>query len=129
MNRASVYFDGLCHLCSREIGHYQKMRGASRLLFVDITGPNFDSAREGLDPVAVHRELHVKDANGIVHTGVGAFIVIWSQLDSLRWLVPIASFKPVRLLLNLLYSAFAKARPLLPRKSCAASPYCEAKHD
>jgi predicted DCC family thiol-disulfide oxidoreductase YuxK len=127
---ASVYFDGLCPLCSREIAHYQKMRGNERIRFVDITSPAFNSAQEGLDPLAVHRELHAKDAAGNIHTGVAAFILIWRQLDSMRWLVPIAAFAPVHFALKGAYRAFAKLRPYLPRKkTCSASPYCEVKHD
>lgn len=129
MNQASVYFDGLCPLCSREIAHYQGMRGSERIRFVDITSPSFDSVREGLDPAAIHRELHAKDADGRILTGVAAFILIWRQLPSMRWLVPVASFSPVNLALRGAYRAFAKLRPLLPRKSCEASPYCEVRHD
>lgn len=123
----SVYYDGLCHLCSREIEHYKKMRGAHNIAFVDITTPGFHAEEEGLDPHKVHQSLHVKDTNGQIAVGVDAFIVIWSQLESLKKIVPVASFGPVKKTLEVGYFLFAKVRPLLPRKSCADSPYCELK--
>lgn len=123
----SVYFDGLCHLCSREIRHYQKMNGAERIRFVDITDAAFDAAGEGLDPVAVHRHLHAREKDGSLKTGVDAFFCIWNQLPALRFLVPIARFAPIYYTLVFLYAAFARVRPFLPRRSCDASPYCEWK--
>lgn len=120
-----VYFDGLCHLCSREIEHYRKMTGAARIHFVDITDPSFDAAEEGLDPERVHRLLHARDAEGKLHLGVGAFIQIWERIDSLRWLAALSRLAPVRWFLEAVYFLFAKARPWLPRKQCASSPYCE----
>jgi predicted DCC family thiol-disulfide oxidoreductase YuxK len=127
MKQVSVYFDGLCHLCSREIAHYQKMRGSARIRFVDISATDFNAPREGLDPQAVHRELHAKESDGTIRTGVDAFILIWSQLEALRWLVPVAKFGPVNFLLRQAYRVFAILRPYLPKKSCEASPYCEVK--
>lgn len=125
--RISVYYDGLCHLCSREINHYQKMTGAEQINFIDITTSAFDAKVERLDPVQIHKTMHVKDEAGKVHTGVDAFICIWKNLPTLQFLVPIAKFPPMRLLLDLFYFIFAKIRPLLPRKSCETSPYCETK--
>lgn len=123
----TVYYDGLCQLCSREIEHYKKMDGASKISFVDITSSEFDAATEDLDPHKIHQSLHVRDTNGKIHIGVEAFIVIWSQLNSLKKIVPLASFVPVKKMLEAGYFLFAKVRPLLPRKKCSDSPYCEVK--
>lgn len=121
----TVFYDGLCQLCSREISHYKKMSGADNISFVDITSAGFDAAAEGLDPIKVHQSLHVKDRQGRTFVGVDAFIQIWSQLTKLKKVVPVASFWPVKKILDSGYYLFAKVRPLLPRKECADSPYCE----
>lgn len=120
-----IYYDGLCHLCSREINQYRKMKGSENIAFVDITGSHFDANKAGLDPVKVHQSLHVRDKSGALHIGVDAFVRIWSELPSLKFLVPIAQIKPIYAALNYLYTGFAQLRPLLPRKSCESSPYCE----
>lgn len=127
MKNISVYYDGLCHLCSREIGHYRGMRGAESIRFVDITAGDFNALKEGVDPRAIHRVMHVKDVSGDLHTGVDAFLRIWAELPALRFFIPLARFGPVNLLLRAAYAGFARIRPLLPRKSCEASPYCETK--
>jgi predicted DCC family thiol-disulfide oxidoreductase YuxK len=123
----TVYFDGLCHLCSREINHYRKNAFAERLRFVDITESQFNPTQEGVDPFAVHRSMHVKRPNGDIIDGVDAFIEIWRTLPGYLWLAQTVSLKPVHALAKLGYSVFAKIRPLLPRKSrdCEESPYCE----
>ncbi|WP_291515940.1 DUF393 domain-containing protein [Bdellovibrio sp. ArHS] len=125
----AVYYDGLCHLCSREIEHYKKMKGANNIWFVDITSSDFNAATEGLDPHKIHQSLHVKDKDGQVYLGVDAFIMIWTQLNSLKKVASVASFKPVKRLLQTGYFLFAKIRPLLPRKNCSDSPYCEVLFD
>ncbi|AHZ86164.1 DUF393 domain-containing protein [Bdellovibrio bacteriovorus] len=121
----TVYYDGLCQLCSREIAHYRKLEGAENIAFVDITSSGFDANTEGLDPHKIHKSLHVRDSEGQIFTGVEAFIVIWTQLRSLKKIVPFVSFAPVKKTLEAGYFLFAKIRPLLPRKKCSDSPYCK----
>ena len=121
----TVYYDGLCQLCSREIDHYRTMNGAERISFIDITSAGFDALAEGLDPRKIHESLHVRSSDGQVHVGVDAFIRIWSQLTTLKKFVPLASFGPIKKSLEAGYFLFTKVRPLLPRKKCADSPYCE----
>ena len=123
-SKAKVYFDGLCYLCSAEIGHYRKLKGAEHIAFIDITKPEFSASEEGVDPIQVHQSMHARDRNGKLHVGLDAFICIWSEIPSLNFLVPIARLRPVNAVLKLSYSVFAKIRPWLPRKSCEASPYC-----
>lgn len=122
-----VFYDGLCVLCSSEINHYKKMKGAENIRFVDITGFDFDAKKEGLDPFLVHKELHAKDENGRVFVGVETFILIWSKLDKLKWLSRFAQKSFVKKTLEVNYKFFVKIRPYLPRKACAESPYCETR--
>ena len=60
----SVYFDGLCPLCSREIEQYRKASGSDQISFVDITVDGFDAIANGLDPKRVHEVMHVKTDSG-----------------------------------------------------------------
>jgi predicted DCC family thiol-disulfide oxidoreductase YuxK len=123
-----VYFDGLCQLCTREIEHYRHSRGSDQITFVDITHSTFDAAKEGVDPKAVHKVMHVLDANGVLHTEVDAFIAIWEVLPGYRWLVPVFKNSAVRVVANVFYDVFAAIRPWLPKRDkslCADSPYCE----
>ena len=123
----TVYYDGLCHLCSREIDHYRTKKGSEKILFVDITQHDFNHQKEGLDPVKVHKVMHVKRADGQLATGVDAFLEIWKVLPSFQWLAKLVSVPPFRWAADLGYIGFATIRPLLPRKKheCSESPYCE----
>ncbi len=111
-----VYFDGLCPLCSREIEHYRKRDTDSRVEWVDITRPGFDAKREGLDPDAVHRVFHVRTSEGLLISGVDAFIEIWKTIPSLNSWVRVARAPGARLLMKLGYSGFVRLRPYLPRR-------------
>ncbi len=125
----SVFYDGLCVVCSAEINQYKKMRGAENIRFIDITEAGFDAKKEKLDPRKINVELHAKDAKGKLHIGVDAFILIWARLDKLNWLSRLSQKVIVRKFLQLNYSLFVKIRPYLPRKSCETSPYCEIKSE
>lgn len=128
----TVYFDGLCVVCSREIDHYRKSRGAGRIDFVDICGVDFDPVAHGLDPFAVHRVMHVKRPDGSLATRVDAFIAIWETLPGYRWLARMARFPLIRPVLEVGYDAFVAIRPYLPRRKasaaqCDTSPYCDVR--
>ena len=112
----SVYFDGACVLCSKEISYYQKQENSSRIRFVDISGFDFDAVKEGLDPDKVEKVFHVKTKEGNIVEGVPAFAEIWDTLEI---------WKPMSLLsksflggkiMDLGYVFFSKVRPYLPRK-------------
>ena len=122
-----IYYDGLCHLCSREIDHYRRSQGADQLRFIDITAPDFDAKALGLDPYLVHKFMHVRRADGQVVTGVEAFTSIWEVLPNYRWSARVAKLSVLQPFLRLGYRGFAELRPYLPRKkdACANSPYCE----
>lgn len=126
-NKLSVFFDGLCPLCSREIDHYRTQAGSDRLEFVDITEASFDAEREGLDPRRVHKVMHTRDDRGNLYTGIGAFVAIWDVLPKYKWLAKLARNGAVRPLMDVGYNVFAAIRPYLPRRTreCEASPYCD----
>lgn len=128
-----VYFDGLCRVCSGEISHYKKQKGADRIAFVDICAPNFDAKAEGLDPLQVHKIMHVRRKDGTLATRVDAFIEIWRTLPRYRSIAWLASRPAVHVVLEFGYTIFAFIRPWLPRKKggsgCEESPYCETKND
>jgi predicted DCC family thiol-disulfide oxidoreductase YuxK len=127
----TVYYDGLCQLCSREIDHYKKQQGSQNIQFVDITLADFDASKENLDPIKVHKIMHVKLSDGTVKTKVDAFIEIWKWLPKYQFAVKTSQYFFVRPILNIGYDVFAKIRPYLPKKkalNCDASPYCEEKH-
>lgn len=115
-NLLTVYYDGACHLCSREIEHYRKKDPAHRLQLIDISAPGFAAATEGLDPVAVRRELHVRRPDGQLAVGLPAFVAIWEALPGFGGLAQVAQLPLLNPLLRGGYQIFAALRPHLPRR-------------
>lgn len=115
-NQLTVYYDGGCHLCSREIEHYRKKDTERRLQLIDIAAPGFDAAAAGLDPVAVRRELHVRRPDGKLAVGLPAFIAIWEALPGFGALATVARLPLLSPLLRGGYRIFAAIRPYLPRR-------------
>ena len=122
----TVFYDGLCPLCSREIAHYRRKAAAGAVEFVDNTAPTFDAAGRGLDAGRVRRLMHVK-AGDEVRVGLEAFIALWDAIPAYRGLARLARLPGLHGLLALGYRAFAVVRPWLPRRrrpDCAAGT-CE----
>ncbi len=128
--QGTIYFDGLCLACSTEINHYRKLSGADNFIFVDITEPSFQPELHGIDPLKVHKVMHVRDKDGNLHQGVDAFRAIWCEIPRYQFLYRLSKKKFVRTVLNIGYSGFSYIRPYLPRKKekCSDSPYCEIKN-
>lgn len=118
-----VYYDSLCKVCSAEIEHYKKQQGAERIIFIDIFSQEFDAAKENVDPLLVHKVMHVRADSGELKLGVDAFIEIWKQIPKYHWAARLALKRPVRLLLEAGYHTFTYIRPYLPRRKTSCD-YC-----
>jgi predicted DCC family thiol-disulfide oxidoreductase YuxK len=112
----TLYYDGECPLCSREIAHYQKNNEQGDLAFKDITSEEFDQQAEGLSNHDVMGVFHIKTADGEILQGVNAFLHLWQGMNYYRRLVPILKLPIIRQLLELAYKIFAKYRHLLKSK-------------
>ena len=116
----TVYYDGDCPICSREIAHYRQRDTQGRLRLVDIAAPSFDAAAVGLDPATVRKVMHVRLPGGKLVTGLDAFIAIWGVLPGFETLAKLAQQPVINPLLRVGYWAFAKVRPYLPKRQRAA---------
>ena len=103
MTQLTVYYDEMCVLCAKEIHHYQKQTGSDKISFVDITAPNFDAAKENVDPFLVHKIMHSKTNDGILHTKINAFIEIWKILPKYHWLAKVVGLPGIRQIASAAY--------------------------
>jgi predicted DCC family thiol-disulfide oxidoreductase YuxK len=112
----TLYYDGLCPLCSREIAFFRRRTaGDPSVRYVDIAEAAFDAAGHGLDPVRVRRWMHVKLGEE-VKVGLDAFIAVWGRVRGFGWLARLARLPGLYRLFRLGYALFALVRPLLPRR-------------
>jgi predicted DCC family thiol-disulfide oxidoreductase YuxK len=112
-----LFFDGSCHLCSREIQHYAKIAPEGVLEYVNIADPDFDAEAVGLDPTKVEKFFHVQLPSGEIRQGLEAFIAIWEALPQYRKLAIVARLPVIYQAMGLGYRCFALVRPLLPKKT------------
>ncbi|HEX9873068.1 MAG TPA: DUF393 domain-containing protein [Deferrimonas sp.] len=127
----TVFYDGACSICAAEISRYRPHQGPERLVFVDISAPDFDPAAYGLTREAVETEMHAIDGDGAVYTGVAAFTAIWRIVPGFFYsvLAEVLDLPGVRDLARLGYKIFARYRYLLPRRTAeCADESCNLGH-
>ena len=106
----TVFYDGKCGLCYKEISHYRKIAPQGIFDWQDITESPDDLKKEGVSLSEGLKLLHAKDHDGKLHVGVDAFILIWRQLKRWRVLAVFVSLPLVRQVANITYRIFASWR-------------------
>lgn len=106
----SVFFDGKCNLCSKEINYYQRIAPKNTFNWVDITKTPGELDKFEIKLSDGLRLMHVADSNGNISTGVDAFIIMWKQIKYWKFLGLFVSLPIVKQIANLLYQYFADWR-------------------
>lgn len=106
----SVFFDGKCNLCSKEINYYQRIAPKNTFNWVDITKTPGELDKFEIKLSDGLRLMHVADSKGNIFTGVDAFIIMWKQIKYWKILGFFVSLPIVKQIANLLYQYFADWR-------------------
>ena len=107
---ATVYYDGACPICTREMAQYRKAQGAERVAFVDVTSCDAAALAPGLTREAALARMHVQTADGQIASGAAAFVALWRTLPRFTWAARIAGLPIVLPLLELGYRGFVRLR-------------------
>lgn len=107
----TVYFDGSCPLCQREIALYQHLPTQQPIRWVDVSQPT--DCGEGLSCSMAMRRFHVRDSAGRLFSGAAAFSRLWRCLAGWRWLGWATAIPPLSWLAELAYRLFLPVRPTL----------------
>ena len=114
--RLSVYFDGGCPLCRREIALMRRLDRRGAIAFVDVAGP--DGA--GVCPIdratalaRLHATEITDDGRERTLSGAAAFAAMWRAIPLLRPLGLAARHPAVLALLERAYRRFLMVRPRL----------------
>jgi len=109
----TVYFDGACPLCRREIA-FLRARTGEDVVYCDLEeAPPLPA---GLDPAAARGRFHVKAGEDEVLSGAAAFAALWARSRGpLAWLGRALRWPPAGWFAERAYRAFLKVRPVLQR--------------
>jgi predicted DCC family thiol-disulfide oxidoreductase YuxK len=114
----TVWFDGACPLCRREIALMRRLDRRQAIEFVDVQSPQSVCP---LDRAALLARFHAREAGGEIVSGAAAFAAMWRAIPILRPLGRAARWKPVLWVLEKLYLQFLKVRPRLAAWLSASS--------
>ena len=106
----TVFYDGKCGLCAREIAHYRRIATPGAFTWVDITELSTPLEALGISLAEGLKILHAQDADGQLHKSVDAFLLIWRQLRYWRMLALMVSLPGIYHLAKLSYRWFASWR-------------------
>ncbi|RMA82442.1 thiol-disulfide oxidoreductase DCC family protein [Umboniibacter marinipuniceus] len=126
MTRLTVFFDGSCPLCAREMDALARFDIHSRIHFVDLNDEL--SLPLGITHSDAVATLHVIDFQGQLRTAVDANVLLWETVGKKPWL-RVLRWPIIRSFANLGYRIFAKHREyfsllLTGKKRCDG--HCEA---
>ena len=106
----TVWHDGACPLCRREIALMRRLDRARVIEFVDLQAP---ASLCPLDRAQMLARFHARERGGEIVSGAAAFAAMWRAIPLLRPLGLAARWKPLLWLLERLYVQFLKVRPRL----------------
>jgi predicted DCC family thiol-disulfide oxidoreductase YuxK len=106
----TVFYDGICGICRREIVYYKRIAPVGAFEWVDITVDKLSMENLGICYADGLKLLHAQDAQGNLNVGVDAFVLIWRQIPRWRILATIVSLPIIRTVANIVYRAFATWR-------------------
>ncbi|HQS33493.1 MAG: DUF393 domain-containing protein [Polaromonas sp. 39-63-203] len=82
----TVYFDGGCTVCSREVAMYQRQPGADAVRWVNVAHCDPLGLGSGLSREAAMTRLHLRRPDGTLVSGAEAFTTLWRALPRWAWL-------------------------------------------
>ena len=111
MTQVTVWYDGACPLCRREIGLMQRLDRKDAINFLDAT---LSLSFCPVDRVDLLERFHAQE-NGVMLTGAAAFAAMWRAIPILRPLGLAARLPWVLAVLERSYRLFLLVRPRLQR--------------
>lgn len=122
-----VFYDGSCIVCAAEIEHYLRKDRGDKLVAIDISSPDFNSAPYQISLADFMHQLHAIDQDGQIFKGVDSFWAIWQAFPTLTvygLMGRIIQLPVINRLARIGYWLFARIRPYLPKRKTCQSGTC-----
>jgi demethoxyubiquinone hydroxylase (CLK1/Coq7/Cat5 family) len=114
-NSVTVYFDGACPLCRREIAWYRRRPGSEAITWIDVSQSPPGALGPDLCEKAAMARFHVRLADGRLVSGARAFGELWKHLPGLQMLGRLARMPLLETFFEGAYRTFLRARPGIQR--------------
>lgn len=108
----TVWYDGACPLCRREIAVMQRLDKRGAISFVDVSEGQPESCPISQDELLAR--FHVKE-NGQILSGAAGFAAMWRAIPVLKPFGHLARLPVLNRLFEALYKVFLRVRPQLQR--------------
>ncbi len=109
----TVYYDGQCPVCSREVAVYRQLDQPGRIRWQALNSHSVDLP----DLDAAYGLLHVRDASGVLQVGFAAHLLMWQHLPGFRLLAwTLRRCRPSAFIAERLYLWLTARRPGLRRR-------------
>ncbi len=111
--QVTVWFDGACPMCGREIALLRRLDRAGRIEFVDIKVG--EPASCPLDRTELLARFHARERGRDIVSGAAAFATIWRAIPVLAPLGHLLRLPPLLWAGERLYRGYLRIRPRLQR--------------
>ena len=112
MKRVTVWYDGGCPLCIREIALMRKLDRRDAITYIDLAAA---AAFCPVDRQLMLDRFHAAE-EGLLLSGAAAFAAMWRAIPVLRPIGLLARFPVVLAILEALYRQFLKVRPHIQKR-------------
>lgn len=111
MTQVTVWYDGGCPLCVREIALMRRLDRRRRINWIDVAD---EESVCPIDRSALLARFHARE-DGVTYSGAAAFAAMWRAIPALRPLGLLARAPGVLPVLEAAYLRFLRVRPRLQR--------------
>ncbi|NOG31457.1 DUF393 domain-containing protein [Halomonas sp. TBZ9] len=107
-----VYYDAACPGCRRDRMRYERWAGETGrdVVWCDLNQHHEQLREKGIDPQAALMSLHVEDAQGEIHEGMSAYIILMRRVPRLKPLAWLIGLPGINQGLRYLYDHWVRRR-------------------
>ena len=116
----TVFFDGACPICDREIALMKRLDRRRQLEFCDFSAQEYNAVSIGFTAADLATVIHARWADGRVITGIEVFRAMWEAVG-LRFLAKLSRLSVVEPLVLKAHAWFARNRLRLTGRSHACT--------
>jgi predicted DCC family thiol-disulfide oxidoreductase YuxK len=109
----TVFFDGSCPICTKEIDFYRTRNGAEFLSWIDVSDKDADIASTNRSRQELLARFHVMRTDGKLISGGKAFAELWASLPGFTLFGKIFQIPGFSYIIDIGYDFFLILRPKL----------------